>query len=32
VKPVVPVDNAGSLASWEFSKDDIEALQNASAF
>ncbi|HWA29548.1 MAG TPA: CaiB/BaiF CoA-transferase family protein [Rhizomicrobium sp.] len=32
VKPVAPVDNAGSLASWGFSKGDIEALQNASAF
>jgi alpha-methylacyl-CoA racemase len=32
VKPVVPVDNAGSLASWGFSKGDIESLQAASAF
>jgi alpha-methylacyl-CoA racemase len=31
VKPVVPVDNMGSLASWGFSKGDIEALQAAGA-
>lgn len=32
VRPVAPVDNAGSLAAWGFSKGDIEALQSASAF
>ncbi|MGN6514987.1 MAG: CaiB/BaiF CoA transferase family protein [Rhizomicrobium sp.] len=32
VTPVKPVDNAGSLASWGFSRGDIEALQKASAF
>lgn len=31
-KPVVPVDNAGSLSAWGFSKSDIESLQAASAF
>jgi alpha-methylacyl-CoA racemase len=32
VKAVAPVDNEGALASWGFSKGDIEALQAASAF
>jgi alpha-methylacyl-CoA racemase len=32
VKPVVATDNEGALASWGFSKGDIEALQTASAF
>jgi alpha-methylacyl-CoA racemase len=30
-RPVSPVDNAGALSGWGFSKSDIEALQSASA-